>query len=119
MIRGRRKRRIDSSPVDMSMESVDPVIARSFARDTSIEDLNQQIADVRLGVLTGAVTSLNILGVNTAINPDRLDLTLKTLEAARQIKLEEEDMTGTATAIALDALSPLGHGLDFSRRRIE
>ena len=103
----------------MPLESVDPAIVRSFARRNTVEDLDIAIGQVAEAVLTGAFSNLSVLGMTASISADRADITLKTLEAARQIKLEEEDTTGQATADALDAISPMSHGLDFSRRRIE
>ena len=103
----------------MPSESPDPTIVRSFARRNTVEDLDIAIAQVAEAVLAGGVTNLSVLGMNTSISPERLDITLKTLESARQLKLEQEDTTGAETAAALDSLSPLSHGLDFSRRRIE
>jgi len=103
----------------MAVDSPDPALVRSFARRNTVEDLDVAIGQVAEAVLTGAFSNLSVLGMNTSISADRADITLKTLEAARQLKLEEEDTTGAETAAALDALPPLGTGLDFSRRRIE
>ena len=103
----------------MAVDSPDPAIVRAFARRNTVEDLDVAIGQVAEAVLTGAFSNLSVLGMNTSISADRADITLKTLEAARQLKLEDEDTSGETTAIALDALSPLSHGLDFSRRRIE
>ena len=103
----------------MASESPDPVIVRSFARRNTIEDLDTAIGQVAEAVLTGAFSNLSVLGMNTSISAERADITLKTLESARQLKIEEEDTSGEATAIALDAISPMSHGLDFSRRRLE
>ena len=104
----------------MPRESIVPAIVASFARRNTIEDLDTAIAQLAEAFLTSSFGSLNVLGMSVGQNGERADIILQTLEAARQIKVEEDPDTGAAdAAIALDKLQPLGTGFDFSGTCIE
>ena len=103
----------------MANTSPDPSIVASFARRYTLLEIEEAVGQLQEAILTGVYASLSILGVSTSINAAQAETNLKTLEAARSKKLADADATGEAEAIRLDALKPLGTGLDFSLRRIE
>lgn len=101
-------------------QSPNPTIVASFARRYSVEELDTSISQLSEAFLTSQFSNISVLGMNTGQDGSRADVILQTLEAARQLKIEQDPDTGEeAAAIALDAKSPLGVGFDFSCRQIE
>ena len=98
-------------------QSPHPVVVAQYARRLSVEELDDAIAQVADAYLTSSVTSVSVLGLQTGQDPAQTELLLRTLEAARSSLLESAD--ADVASVAIDAVKPFSHGLDFSRRPIE
>ena len=99
-------------------ESPSPTIVASFARTHSVETLDIAITQLSEAFLTGSFQNLSVLGMSIGSDPAQASLILETMEAARTKLLQDDDTTGAAEDINLDARKPLGHGFDFSGRMI-
>ena len=101
----------------MPRQPINPTIVKSFADDTSEEDLDLAIRQLREAYLSSSFQNLSVLGVNVGQNKDDVENILETLSAAKVLKQETADTA--LAAMNLDARGPLGTGFDFSCRHIE
>lgn len=80
--------------------------------------MNTAIAQLSEAFLTGSFQNLSVLGMSIGSDPAQATLILETMEAARTKLIQDADTTGASEDINLDAIKPLGHGMDFSGRMI-
>ena len=97
-------------------EEISYPLARSLARTRSIEQLNQDVADLQEAALTSGVRTLNVMGMSLEMDSKTALNALATVEEAIRIQAE---LDPSVADVNLDAISPLGRPIDWSYRRME